>query len=105
MASNKSFFTKCIKCLNGFAKLFTPNILRRGSQPTSIADEKSAPLDQHRSFEEIGDIRHREILGNQNRNLPLNFNTISDSTEDDHRYQRLFDSPLVRDNNPVVNCI
>lgn len=103
MASNMSFSQNVSSGFNGFVQLFTPSILRRGSQP--IADEKSAPLDQDRSFEEIGDISHREILGNQNQNLSLDFNTIYDSTGNDHRYQRSFDPPLVRNDIPVVSCV
>mgnify|MGYP003690243929 CR=1 FL=1 len=85
-----SFLKKVSSGFDGFSQLFTPHFLRRGVQPTLISDEKSAPLDPDRSLEERGaDIKHREILGNQNRKLPLDVKTISDSTGNYHRYPSL----------------
>lgn len=108
MASNESFLHNLSSGFNGFVKFFTPSFLMRGSPPLLTTDDKSAPLDQNRSFENNGECRHtcnKTVRPSNKHNLPLD----NDRSETEHKSDRIldgtFDPPLAslgKNDNSVV---
>lgn len=96
MASNESFLHNLSSGFNGFVKFFTPSFLMRGSPPLLTTDDKSAPLDQNRSFENNGECRHicNKAVSKKAQNLPLDIDCSETEYESERLFNGTFDPPL-----------
>lgn len=96
MASNESFLHNLSSGFNGFVKFFTPSFLMRGSPPLLTTDDKSAPLDQNRSFENNGECRYicNKAVSKKLQNLPLDIDCSEAEYESERLFNGTFDPPL-----------
>lgn len=96
MASNESFLHNLSSGFNGFVKFFTPSFLMRGSPPLLTTDDKSAPLDQNRSFENNVECRHicNKAVSKKLQNLPLDIDCSETEYESERLFNGTFDPPL-----------